>query len=71
MIHSKVEMKNLRLGRSKCFHMHIGKNKDCCPMLKIHEEHMLTSKRELYLGDILTTDCKINENIEERHNKGI
>ena len=32
---------------------------------------MLTSNNEKYLGDILTTDGKINQNIEERHNKGI
>ena len=32
---------------------------------------MLTSSREKYLGDFLTTDCKIDSNIEERYNKGI
>ena len=71
LIHSKVDMKNLRLGHSKCFQMHVGKNKNCCPMLKVHEENMLTSNREHYLGDILTSDGKINENIQERYNKGI
>ena len=32
---------------------------------------MLSSSREKYLGDILTSDCKINSNIEERVNKGM
>ena len=32
---------------------------------------MLTSNREKYLGDIITSDCKINSNVEERYNKGI
>ena len=31
LIHSKVEMKHLRLGKSKCFQMHVGKNNNCCP----------------------------------------
>ena len=64
-------MKNLRLGHNKCFKMHVGKNDSCCPMLKVHEKPMLTSNREKYLGDLITSDCKINYNIEERYNKGI
>ena len=71
IIQSKVELKNLRLGHSKCFKMHVGKNTNCCPDLKIQDKMMLTSNREKYLGDIISTDCKINENILERYNKGI
>ena len=52
--------------------MHVGKQKDnCCPELKIENEEMLSSSKEKYLGDVLTTDLKINSNIEERYNKGI
>ena len=51
--------------------MHVGKNAACCPVLKVQDKEMLTSKREKYLGDILTNDCKINSNIDERYNKGI
>ena len=65
LIQSKVQMKNLRLGHNKCFKMHIGKNKECCPLLKVEDEIMLTSDRERYLGDIISSDCKINANIEE------
>ena len=64
-------MKNLRLGHSKCFRMHVGKNKTCCPVLQVRDEIMLTSEREKYLGDIISSSCKIDENIEERYNKGI
>ena len=71
IIQSKVDMKNLRLGQSKCFKMHVGRNKSCCPMLKVQEKDMLTSNREKYLGDIISSDCKINANVEERYNKGI
>ena len=71
IIQSKVDMKNLRLGHSKCFKMHIGKNTSCCPKLTIEQKPMLTSNREKYLGDILSSDCKINSSIQERYNKGI
>ena len=32
---------------------------------------MLTSDRERYLGDILTTDGKLDKNIIDRYNKGV
>ena len=71
LIQRKVDMKNLKLGHSKCFKMHVGKNESCCPILKVEDENMLSSSSEKYLGDILTSDCKINSNIEERVNKGM
>ena len=69
LIKSKVDHKNLELGPEKCFKMHVGQQDDCCPTLKIDNELMLTSNNEKYLGDILTTDGKINQNIQERHTK--
>jgi hypothetical protein len=71
IIQSKVAHKNLELGPDKCFKLHVGKGSECCAMLKIDEEVMLSSCKEKYLGDILTTDCRINANIEERCSKGI
>ena len=71
IIQSKVDMKNLTLGHSKCFKMHVGRNKSCCPILKVQGKDMLNSSREKYLGDIISSDCKINANVEERYNKGI
>jgi hypothetical protein len=64
-------MNSLRLGHAKCFKMHVGKNAACCPVLKVQDKEMLTSKREKYLGNMLTNDCKINSNIDEGYNKGI
>ena len=37
----------------------------------VENQIMSSSSREKYLGDILTTDGKIDQNIEERYNKGI
>ena len=71
LMQSKVDMKNLRLGHNKCFKMHIGRNTNCCPILKVQDEDMQTSDKERSLGDIILSDCKINANIEERYNKGI
>ena len=71
IIQSKVAHKNLELGPDKCFKLHVGKKSECCPTLKIGYADMLSSSKEKYLGDILTTDGRINANIEERCNKGI
>ena len=72
IVQSKVECKQLQLGLSKCFQMHVGKkNKHLCPQLKIHGQAMKTSDREKYLRDILTTDGKLDQNIKDRFNKGV
>ena len=71
-VQSKVDVKKLKLGNSKCFQMNIGdKNDITFPKLKVHDTEMTNSSREKYLGDILTTDCKIDETINERYKKGI
>ena len=72
IVQAKVETKQLDLGHTKCFNMHIGKkDKHLCPSLSIHGAEMLTSDRETYLGDLLTTDNKIDQNIIARCNKGM
>ena len=68
---SKVDTKKLELGHSKCFKMHIGKNQSICPDLKIHDQEVLCSSKEKYLGDIITNTTKIDDNIKMRHDKGI
>ena len=70
LIQSKMNHKKLELNKSKCFKMHIGKTSECCPMLKVDGNEMISVDRERYLGDILTSDGKIGDNIEERVNKG-
>ena len=65
-IQAKIE-----LGHSKCFQMHVGKITNTCPKLCVNGRQMQTTKKEKYLGDILTSTAKINENINERFKKGI
>ena len=67
-VQSKMDVKKLELGKE----MNIGdKNEIITPKLKIHDEEMKTSTREKYLGDIISSDCKIDETIKDRQNKGI
>ena len=68
---SKVDTKKLELGETKCFKIHVGNNDSSCPVLKIHNKQMISSSNEKYLGDIITSDTKIDENIKMRHDKGL
>ena len=72
IVQAKVQSKQLKLGQKKCFNMHVGKkNKHLCPVLKVHGLDMKTAERERYLGDILTTDGRIEQNINDRYQKAI
>ena len=71
IVESKLHGKQLLLGNKKCFQMHIGKNTECCPTLSVNNEEMNTANPEKYLGDILTTDCKVDANILDRVSKGM
>ena len=70
-IEAKIEGKQLELGYKKCFQMHVGNTKNTCPKLSVHGREMQTTKREKYLGDILTSTAKIDDNIQDRYRKGI
>ena len=72
IVQGKVECKQLELGHAKCFQMHIGnKSKKLCPIIEVHGAEIKTSEKETYLGNLLTTDGKIDQNISERYNKGV
>ena len=70
-IQAKIQGKQLKLGQKKCFQMHIGKRSECCPSLNVHSKEMFTTNREKYLGEILSSSGKIDNNILERYNKGV
>ena len=71
LIQSKMNHKKLQLSQEKCFKMHVGKTTSECPILKVDGKEMNLVERETYLGDIVTSDGNLNENIEARFNKGI
>ena len=57
-----IELKKLRFhvpdekGKTKCHHIHVGKQKVCCPQMKIHGYKMEKVNQDTYLGDILSSD---------------
>ena len=70
-VQSKVDTKKLELSDTKCVKMHIGSKINLCPTLKIHEQEMKISEKEKYLGDVITSDARMEENIKMRNDKGI
>ena len=70
VVNSFIELKKLRLSKTKCSKIHVGKSTNCCPDLKIHENHMKSSDQERYLGDQINRTGKIKVTIEERVAKG-
>ena len=76
-INTEIEMKNLRLHtatdkkKSKCQTIHVGKVCHPCRILKVHGHAMESVKSDSYLGDILRSDGKNNQTIDERVSKGV
>ena len=70
-VQSKMECKKLELSEKKCFKMHLEKNTTNCPVLRVNSKEMSTTSSEKYLGDILTSNAKIDENVKMRHEKGM
>ena len=76
-ITTQIELKKLRFhvpdekGKSKCQKIHIGKNHETCPVLRVHGAVMEEVTHSTYLGDIISADGKNNLNIKNRVAKGL
>ena len=70
VINTFIESKKLRFAESKCHKIHIGKTNQICPVLQVHGFQMDGSKCEKYLGDLISENGKIKENIAARRAKG-
>ena len=76
-ITSQIEMKRLRFhipdkqGKTKCHKLHIGRNHENCPVLKVHGTIMKDVTSDTYLGDVISADGKNTENIKSRVSKGL
>ena len=73
VINSFVESKKLNLSKSKCYKIHIEKQKKKehnCAKLKIHNNDMKDSEKQKYLGDVVDISGKIRSTVEERRQKG-
>ena len=51
--------------------MHVGKNHESCPALKVHGTIIPEVTEETYLGDILSNDGRNTKNIKNRVSKGV
>ena len=52
--------------KSKCHKIHIGKQNEHCPVLKVHGNTMPTASSDTYLGDIISSDGKNSLNLDKR-----
>ena len=50
--------------------MHVGKNYEKCESLKIHEQEMMKTNEQKYLGDMVSNTGNNNANIKDRCNTG-
>lgn len=67
-----MNTKHLKFGPSKCFRLHVGATKNAsCSVLKVHEDYMNDVTHEKYLGQVISSDSKVDLDFEERYNKGI
>ena len=51
--------------------MHFGQKSHLYPALKVHNSEMVESDKQKFLGDLYTSDNRIDENILMKHHKGI
>ena len=76
-INTRIEMKKLKFhtpdanGKSKCHTLHIGKNSEACPSLKVHGHPMEKVLSDTYLGDVISSNGRNKLNIESRIAKGL
>ena len=66
LVNSLFSSKKLRLNKSKCAKIHVGKKCKHCPQYLARENKMNTHLKEKYLGDIVHSDGKQHATIVER-----
>ena len=69
-VNTFIELKKLTLSNKKCNRIHIGKQPNPCPGLKIHEAEMNNSTQEKYLGDLINTTGNIKATVADRVARG-
>ena len=71
-VHSKIMTKRLELGIEKCFQMHFGKKSSTCHSLMVDSSAwMEKTNKQKYLGSIVASSAKADENIRARCVKSI
>ena len=70
MINTFMELEKLTLSEKKCHNVHVGKNRNKCPDLKVHDSVMKNTKQETYLGDKIDQSGMLKPTIQSRVSKG-
>ena len=76
-INTIIELKKLTFHtpevgkKSKCHTMHIGKESQVCPDMKIHGVKADRVSQAEYLGDIISNDGSNTQNVKNRVSKGM
>ena len=76
-INTLIELKKLKFHtpeenkKSKCHSMHIGKQTNTCPSMKVHGKVADRVSEAVYLGDVVSQDGKNTKNIQNRVSKGM
>ena len=52
--------------KGKCYKMHVGRNKEECKNMKVHDKEFIEIK---YLGEILSSDSKNTKMLKQEHPK--
>ena len=65
-INSFMELNKLKLAAKKCAKIHIGKKSSKCPIAKVHQEEMQSSKTETYTGDVITESGSMEKTLKPR-----
>ena len=68
-LNARIEMNKLEMNENKCHKMHSGSKSQYCSRLLVHDDSMLESIAEKYLGDIVSSDGKNGKNIKSRTGK--
>ena len=73
IINSFIENQRLTLSHDKSAVVHVGnvgKCKEPCPRLKVHDQNMKIEKSVKYLGDKVTTTGNVKDTVENRRSEG-
>ena len=70
VINTFFESEKLTLSETKCHNIHIGKHKENCRDLKVHNQKMHEANKEKYLGDIVNTTGNQRATVKDRKSKG-
>ena len=70
VINTFMDHQKLTLSKIKNYNIHMGKNRNSCKDLRVHEHKMNESRSEKYLGDIVHNSGSLKPNVARRLSKG-